>query len=212
MEKTTNRVVNPPVVDSLATDPRADDDDIDMESLEDVFRNSYVDGGRGAGGFMGEGLGTSPTIYDGRGVRMANGEQDALQERDAGRALPEEGVGMGAHEEEGEDEGADPVQAPVIWTATERLTLPNADPVDPRRDPVIEDMVGVTFDHVCDASTGGGIPILTLVDRCKELCRDRERNKSHVGSMYLLMLLGSSLYRQDDVEGEAEVCFSRSQS
>ncbi|KAL8138016.1 hypothetical protein V2J09_004017 [Rumex salicifolius] len=40
-------------------------------------------------------------------------------------------------------------------------------------------MVGVTFDHVCDWSTGGGIPVLTLVDRCKELCRARERNERH---------------------------------
>ncbi|KAL8140000.1 hypothetical protein V2J09_006021 [Rumex salicifolius] len=84
-------------------------------------------------------------------------EQEVLRERDAGSALPEEGVGMGAHEKEGEDrgfsedEGAEPVQvgpqscgprntslltsylthkAPVIWTSTERLTLPNANPMD----------------------------------------------------------------------------------
>ncbi|KAL8143468.1 hypothetical protein V2J09_016500, partial [Rumex salicifolius] len=43
----------------------------------------------------------------------------------------------------------------------------------------------------------GGIPILTLLYRCKELSRARERNESHVASI------------KDDAEGEADVCFSR---
>ncbi|KAL8166926.1 hypothetical protein V2J09_008425 [Rumex salicifolius] len=59
---------------------------------------------------------------------------------------------------------------------------------------VVADMVGVTFEHVCDWSKGGGIPILTLLDRCKELCRARERNEMDVASMYLLMLLGSTVF------------------
>ncbi|KAL8152924.1 hypothetical protein V2J09_010684 [Rumex salicifolius] len=118
---------------------------------------------------------------------------------------------MGAHEEEGEDEkneGAEPMQvgpqlggprdiilthkAPVMWTATEQLTLPNADPVDPHRDPKV--LKPYTRSPHFNKIYRGGIPILTLVDRCKKLCRARERNESHVVSMHLLMLLGSTVF------------------
>ncbi|KAL8170261.1 hypothetical protein V2J09_022065 [Rumex salicifolius] len=40
-------VVDPLVVDPPAADTHVDDDDIDMHALEDIFRSSYADGGRG---------------------------------------------------------------------------------------------------------------------------------------------------------------------
>ncbi|KAL8143262.1 hypothetical protein V2J09_016294 [Rumex salicifolius] len=107
--------VDPPVVDPPAADPRADDDDIDMDALEAVFRTSYVDGDQGAGGIRDIPTfttGNDSVVPEEHGVGMKTGEQDVLQERDARRLLHVEGVGMGAHEAEGEDEedeGAEPV-------------------------------------------------------------------------------------------------------
>ncbi|KAL8151320.1 hypothetical protein V2J09_021128 [Rumex salicifolius] len=118
---------------------------------------------------------------------METEEQDVLRERDARITLPEEGVGMGAHEEEGEDEGAELVQESSIVAS-------NDDEYLLELYEVIANIVRVTFDHVCDWSTGGGILILMLLDRCKELCRSREMNKNKttqkVKLKYVSLVLG----------------------
>ncbi|KAL8140096.1 hypothetical protein V2J09_006117 [Rumex salicifolius] len=194
--------VDPPVVDPPVisyADGISDPQTYDAPPTRTLLRTTPIE------------TGGESVVPEEQGVGMTTEEQDVLWERDDGSALPEDGVRRGAHEEEGEDEGAKPMQvgpqpggprdmsllrsylthkAPVIWTAIERLTLPNAEPVDPSRDPVIADMVGVTFDHY---AIGDDILILTVLDRCKELCRPRERNESQVASMYFLMLLSSTV-------------------
>ncbi|KAL8153551.1 LOW QUALITY PROTEIN: hypothetical protein V2J09_011311 [Rumex salicifolius] len=162
-------------------------------STEDAFWTSYADLGRGGGFLTGEELGTPQTFTTAGDDSVVPEEQGVgttlPEERDAGRAIPDEGVGMGTHEEvaeeamDEEDEGAEPMQVPVIWTATERLTHPNTDHVDPSLDRV-----------------RGGIPIVMLVDWCKELCRAGERNERDVASMLRARLSTGAFRSWDAIE------------